>query len=157
MAGLNDKFVLEIKKDVAKTIEEIFLYKKRVAIDLFSRVINDSPAETGRFRANWYVTQTQPSNRYNPNGRDNVAGTGPGINKDANGVAKDRMVNRVEAMKKPSGHIYLANNSPYGDVLEYGLYPKGNDDGKTTVKGFSKKAPEGMVDKNVIIVKAGLK
>ena len=40
-------------------------------------------------------------------------------------------------------HFTVVNDKPYAKVLEYGLYPKNSDTGKT-VNGYSVQAPKGF-------------
>lgn len=96
--------------------------RKGVIIKLFSAVILDTPVDTGRARANWQVSENAPIK--NETGTTDKSGRAP--------------IAAVEAAAKNSNgdvSIYLSNNVPYIGRLE---------------DGYSRKAPEGMVKRNVI-------
>lgn len=108
-------FTLQIAKFVEKAKGNADLVLRKVAIEIFSRVIQKSPVDTGRFKSNWLV----------------AIGSIP----DGTTVAIDvtAAVTRVEAATlgaKAGDVIYLVNNLPYSRALEY---------------GHSKQAPAGMV------------
>jgi len=101
---------------------------------LFKEVIEISPVDTGRFRANWFITTGSPSN------------------KTTNSTAEkgDAYVDS-EFPKKPLKvkKIFLTNNLPYAETLEYGLYPNPPKvRTKKTAGGYSTQAPTGMVRHN---------
>jgi hypothetical protein len=99
-----------------------------------------SPVDTGRFRGNWQVGLTAP-----------VTGTLATL--DKSGAATIARGNQVLSQAKSGGVIYINNNLPYAQRLEY---------------GWSKQAPSGMVritlarfqsmlDKAVVAAKAQAK
>ena len=101
---------------------------RKVVLDLDTKVIERTPVDTGRARANWH-----------PNiGSEPVSAEGAG---DA--------VAAVAAMLpqlKVGDTAWISNNLPYAPVLEYGLYPNPPKSGTgKTVDGFSTQAPAGMV------------
>jgi hypothetical protein len=93
-----------------------------VEVSLFNAVILDSPVKIGLFMGNWQTSVANPA-------------VGVTSQLDPSGSATiARMQSFVKALK--GGRItFLANNLPYAQRLEY---------------GYSRKAPGGMVRKNVI-------
>lgn len=110
-----DSFELQISQWVAKAKENADLVLRKIALDVFGRVIQKSPVDTGRFKSNWLcAVGTIP------------AGTTLAIDVTA-------AITRMEAAAlgaKTGDVIYLVNNLPYARALEY---------------GHSKQAPAGMV------------
>jgi hypothetical protein len=116
MSDVN-RFTLDIQRFVNKTKNNLDLVVRRVAFDIFSRVIEKSPVDTGRFRANWQV----------------AIGSIPGGILEAFDKSGVDTILRVQAtvMNAKAGDvIYLVNNVHYSVRLEF---------------GWSKQAPAGMV------------
>lgn len=104
-------------------------------LELFGKIIEDTPAETGRARGNWQTTIGTPA-----------SGT---VERMGESGALAEM-NAVTAQFSGDKTIYLTNNLPYIWKLEYGGYGTGpGATEKTGGTGFSIQAPEGMVRKNV--------
>jgi hypothetical protein len=96
---------------------------------LAGRIIDDTPADTGRLRGNWQAsfdaaktTQLQRTQK-NPGG----------------GAATDE-ANQTVGRYQPGQTFYLTNNLPYAAVIEFG--------------GSKVKAPQGMLRKNVAAYQA---
>lgn len=110
-------FTLDIQRFVDKANGNINLVVRKVALDLFSRVIQKSPVDTGRFKGNWQV----------------AIGSIPGgtleIN-DKDGGATIAQATATALGLKAGDIIYLVNNLAYARKLEF---------------GWSKQAPAGMV------------
>jgi hypothetical protein len=125
----------ELIKEVAKTQQQYSLAIKKIAIELFRRVILKTPVDTGHARANWQASINSPIS--------SIVDT-----EDPSGKATiNNMVNIILSQRDtPKISYWLSNNLPYIEVLEHGLYPnppkKGT--GKTT-GGFSVQAPTGMI------------
>ncbi len=102
------------------------------ALDMFSSIVKLTPVDKGRLRANWQVDiNSMPSGE--------VSGTDKTGNK-----AISKANSKIDQFKK--GSIYFANNLPYADVAEYGLWGTGESStGKTNKQGYSIQAPSGMV------------
>jgi len=111
-----------------KTERKMTQLGRKVALELFRRVIYKTPVDTGRARANWQVT---------------IGGIANGTLEvdDKSGGATMSKATAASAGFKAGDIIYLTNNLPYIMKLEEGGYP----DGPKTVGGFSRKAPAGMV------------
>lgn len=110
----------EIKKaadDMVNTVDE---FRQAVTIKLFNSVIEDTPVDSGRLRANWQTNEGSPA-------------TGEIDSTDQNRPLKE--VEDVVSRSKRDGEINLTNNLPYSVDIEFG--------------GSSTKAPQGMLRKNV--------
>ena len=101
----------------AKTQAKLETAVRKIALDVFSEVILMSPVDTGRFRGNWQVAI------------GNIP-TGTVEIDDKTGTATIAKV-QAETLNLQVGQtIYLINNLPYAQKLEF---------------GHSKQAPAGMV------------
>lgn len=111
-------FALDISKAIEKAKGQAELVVRKISIDLFSSVIQKSPVDTGRFRANWNVSLNAPdestSEETDPTGLNST----------------NRVVSVVASYKLADQSIYLTNNLQYANRLE---------------NGWSKQAPAGMV------------
>ena len=102
-------------------------------IGLSNDIRYDTPKDTGRLRNNWFPSVNSGSN-------------------ETTESTSDQVMARVEALRFKLGDtLYLTNNLPYAEVIEFGLYPNPpkNGTGKT-VNGYSTKSPAGMCRKNII-------
>lgn len=101
-------------------------------IELSASFVDQSPVDTGRFRANWFLTGQQPSVQV-------TAST------DQSG-AKTKQAIKGKALSIKDWSVFtITNNLPYANVIEYGGY----GDGPNTSGGFSKQAPQGVVRVNI--------
>lgn len=92
---------------------------RATALEVFRRIVQRSPVDTGRFKGNWIISDSEISYR---------EGMGPRF--DAKG-ALALTAGQVQIKARPDDRPYLiANGLPYGPRLEY---------------GWSKQAPAGMV------------
>lgn len=114
---MDDSFVLDIQRFVDKAQGNLDLVVRKVALDLFKRVIMKSPVLTGRFRGNWQVSIGSIP-----------AGT-LALN-DKTGTATIAKVTAATMGLRAGQVITLVNNLAYANALEY---------------GHSKQAPSGMV------------
>lgn len=113
----DNSFTLDIDRFVKKAKGNLNLVVRKVALDLFRRVIMKSPVDTGRFKGNWQV----------------AIGSIPGGTlrvDDKDGTATISRVTATTLGLKAGDVITLVNNLPYARPLEY---------------GHSKQAPAGMV------------
>ena len=118
----------DINKFQRKTVNKMDKIVRKVALELFARIIYKTPVDTGRARSNWQVSIGTPA-----------AGTVE-ID-DKSGKATVSQATAKSAGFKAGDTIYLANNLPYIRRLEEGGY----GEGPKTVGGFSRQAPQGMV------------
>lgn len=86
-------------------------------IGMTSKIIERSPVDTGRFRANWQLSIGYPA-------VTEVSGT------DKSGAKAKRNAAQTINSTKVGRIFYLTNNLPYAEMLEF---------------GWSKQAPFGMV------------
>lgn len=94
------------------------------AIKTWGKIIRMTPVDSGRARSNWFIGLSVGSEVNKTNKR-----RGPQyINKE---LPQDLLNNKV----------YLYNNLPYINALEFGGY----GEGPKTSNGFSDQAPAGMV------------
>lgn len=111
----------QINAFIRKARENPKKVTRQVSIKLFSAVIQASPVDTGRFRANWQATTLSPA-----------AGT---VNTtDRSGATTISHVTTTVAGSTNASQFYLTNNLPYAEKLEY---------------GYSNQAPQGFVRTNV--------
>lgn len=110
-------FVLDIQRFVDKANGNVDLVVRKVALDLFRRVIMKSPVDTGRFKGNWQVAIGAI-----PAGTIEVD--------DKSGAVSIARVDAAVLGLRAGDVIYLVNNLEYARALEY---------------GHSKQAPGGMV------------
>jgi hypothetical protein len=118
----NGSFSTSIMRWAKSTQERIHKLRKGIAIKLFNAIILDTPVLTGRLRANWQVSLDAPI----LSERDA---------EDKSGRLPMSEVESVVDKSKGDQLLYLTNNLPYAEQIEY---------------GYSKKSPEGMVRRNVI-------
>lgn len=114
---MTSTFELDIQRFVDKAKGNVDLVVRKVALDLFRRVIMKSPVDTGRFKGNWQV----------------AIGSVPAGTLEINDKAGTATIAKVTAatMQLEAGQIItLVNNLAYASALEY---------------GHSKQAPNGMV------------
>jgi hypothetical protein len=120
----------EMRKFERKTARKLELAARKVALELFKRVIEKTPVDKGRARSNWQASIGLPA-----------AGTVETTDKTKTGAPTFRTAVSDSKGFEVGDTIYLANNLPYIRKLEEGGYP----DGPKTVGGFSRKAAAGMV------------
>lgn len=110
-------FEADIARFVEKAKGNLDLVVRKIALDMFSRVVLKSPVDTGRFRGNWQV----------------AIGSAPSGVLTLDDKSGRATISRIQAetLKLKAGDvIYLVNNLPYARRLEH---------------GWSKQAPAGMV------------
>lgn len=91
--------------------------QKKVAIDLWSSITRRTPVDTGRARANWFLSVGAPTQRLDPY---------PGAKTGEVPEPPLPDVTNVDGYKS----VFIINNLPYIEALEH---------------GHSKQAPNGMV------------
>lgn len=117
--------IAEFNINFSNLSDEVF---RITVIKFFGQVVEASPVDTGRFRANWFATTFAPSVRVQPNSKKSEDEVNQRIVRKVNGSVGKRL-------------FYLTNNLPYAEVIEFGGYP----DGPKTKSGFSRQAPKGVV------------
>ena len=114
---MNATWTIPIDKCISNLEQQRAMVVKKIAFDLFRKVILKTPVLTGRARSNWLVSVSTPRS-------DTTDET------DKTGMQTLSEVQGVIANWEADSDIYLSNNLPY----IYGLE-----------RGRSKKAPRGMV------------
>ena len=112
-----ESFSLQIEKWTEETQKRVTLAVRKIALDVFERIILKSPVDTGRFRGNWQV-------------QIGSIPTGTLEIDDKSGQVTVAKAQAEVLGVKAGDTIYLINNLPYARRLEY---------------GWSNQAPEGMV------------
>ena len=110
-------FSIEIGNFAKLSAEKARLVVQKIAMEAFKRVIEKSPVDTGRFRANWGCQVGSP-----------YAGVSDSVDKSG-GTTTAKVMGDVTAWNG-IGSMFICNNLPYSIALEY---------------GHSKQAPGGMV------------
>lgn len=118
-------FALDLSKQIEKAKGKTELAVKKTMIELFNRVIQKSPVDTGRFRANWNCSIGSPN-------LSTSESTDP-----SGSVASARASATVVSYTLNGQSVFLTNSLPYAERLE---------------NGWSKQAPNGMVRLSVVEV-----
>lgn len=116
-------FALNLAKQIKAANDKAESIVKVTMIELFSRVIQKSPVDTGRFRANWNCSIGSPD-----------LSTSQEIDHSGSG-AISKATSTVVSYTLNGQSVFLTNNLPYADRLE---------------NGWSKQAPNGMVRLSVM-------
>jgi len=120
-----NQFVLDVGEANDKIV-------RATVISLWGAIIQGSPVDTGRFRANWFPSDIRPSEEISDK-------------EDHSGLfAQARATQSVKTQIKSDGFT-LTNNLPYSEVIEFGGYPSGPN----TTGGYSKQAPHGVLRVNI--------
>lgn len=115
---MNATWTIPIDKCISNLEQQRAMVVKKIAFDLFRKVILKTPVLTGRARANWLVSVAEPRS-------ETVDET------DKTGIRAIGNVQSVITGWNADSDIYLSNNLPYIYGLERGR--------------SRKKAPRGMV------------
>jgi len=124
-SGTFSKLISDFAKEVPHLAVQI---TNKASLDLFTKVVMDTPVDTGRARGNWQLSIGQEATGEMPEDKDGSAT----ISKATGTVTKDRT----------TAAIFIQNNLPYIKKLEYGHW--------------SKKAPNGMLRKNINLMNSYL-
>lgn len=119
------QFNRDLKKFAASTGEAVDTVMRGVTLDLYGRVIDNTPVDSGRLKGNWQLSTGSPATAV----LDRIYTAGQ----------EAREAGNLSPMKAP--RYFMSNNLPYAEVVEFGLFP----DGPMTTGGYSRKAPHGMV------------
>jgi len=132
------KFALDLEKFTDLTNGKMAVVVKKSFFELSKEIIETSPVDEGRFRANWM----------------------PAVNKFSSEETESTDENRAVSKLLPTFNKYklgdtltLTNNLPYAMDIEYGYYGTknaGSPNSKVTSDGYSKKAPAGVVGINIL-------
>lgn len=117
-------FALDLSKAIEKAKGQTEAVIKKAAFSVFQSVIQKSPVDTGRFRANWNLSVGNPD--LSTSEATDKTGSAS-IGKVASGIAQYKLAD---------GSIFLTNNLPYAMRLENGW--------------SQKQAPNGMVRLSIV-------
>lgn len=134
-------FQIDLKKFADKTGRQLAEVTKETAFDLFSRIVDKTPVDTGRARASWALQEGGMNDSVHPE----IPETNKLSREQASAAAQQ---NKGPVSDKPHKVIYVFNNLPYIRKLEYGRHEK--------PPSGSEQAPEGMVDLSLAEVEADL-
>jgi hypothetical protein len=148
-------FSLAFQNIATKSIKKTENIIRATVFDLTSAIIQDTPVDTGRLRANWLVSFNTPIDAELDL-------------EDKSGRTTTSKAKRLITNNKVPLVYWIQNNLPYTNVIEFGLYPKNPKTGtryeirdrdkfvietgfvQLSENGYSKKAPSGMVRINVL-------
>ncbi|MCP3684776.1 MAG: hypothetical protein GY861_19075 [bacterium] len=136
MANENLKFEADLLKfAIALNISSKVIIKK-ITLDIFRDIIKMSPVDKGSFRASHQIGIDTPS--------EDVVIMG-GESKSNKRAARAKALEQTKKLSQADAAdtIWISNNLPYAEKLEYGGY----NDGPKTTGGFSKQAPQGVYRK----------
>lgn len=103
MADLK-RFLLDLDAFKKTAVDKALLLQKRVALDLYARIIRRTPVDTGRARASWNLSVGKPDRSIKPEGRyDTPRATIGSLPPVTHGQV-----------------IWISNNLPYIGALEHG-------------------------------------
>jgi hypothetical protein len=123
----------EAQKELINDVRRVY------AFEIFNNVVARTPVDTGAARQDWLVTLNSEDHSFDPS-----------KHKGQHGLSKGE---KVIDNAKGDDTIFIQNNAPYINMLEYGGYGKRDENGNLiepsngpkTVNGFSRQAPHGMV------------
>lgn len=110
--------------------QQVVLVQKKVALDLFTRIIVKTPVDTGRARGNWQITINAPATGV-------IEVTGGKSSGDEALTKGSKKISSVKGFVT----IFITNNVDYIGFLE---------------EGSSDQAPKGMVALSIAEVSASL-
>ena len=116
------EFAIDLKRFGEVTREQARTIFQKITLELDSAVVLATPVDSGRARGNWFPSVGAPSSAVNMNA------------KDKSGAAAIAAINSTVMGADIGDVIWLTNNLPYILPLE---------------NGWSKQAPQGMVDENL--------
>ena len=117
--------IIEFKK---KAMTKSLLATKKAIISLTTDIIYDTPVLTGRLRNNWIPSINKGANF-------SMLGVDTSKRRSKERPALQEAITKVNELKL-GDTFYFTNNLPYAERIEF--------------KGWSAKAPSGMVRKNII-------
>jgi hypothetical protein len=103
-------FALDLSKAIDAAKENADLVIKKATFELFRSVIEKSPVDTGRFRANWNVAVGSPDLSTNKETDDSPRGE-PSVQNMQKVVLNSKFIDQS---------IFLTNSLPYANRLEEG-------------------------------------
>jgi len=105
--GRQDRFALDIARFVAKAGTNADVVIRKVAVEMLDRIVDRTPVDTGRARANWQTTIGNAA--FSPVDKTDKTG----------GSAKSAGAAVIASMNL-GATVWLSNALPYTTRLEYG-------------------------------------
>ena len=123
-------------KRLTNMIHESF---KSSLIAVSEEIINNTPVDKNALIGGWQLvttpSQLKPFNEdTNDWGGHNAAAV---------------IMYKAQQLRRKDKEAYILNNSPYMIDIEKGFYSRGVETDKTTSAGFSKQAPDGVIEANM--------
>lgn len=110
-------FSLDISRFVQKAKLDTDTVIRKVGADVLRSIVEKSPVDTGRFRANWVVSYSDTTEKV--------------LGLDRSGIDTiNKGLRLIQLFNPESGELWISNGLPYARRLEY---------------GYSSQAPAGMV------------
>ncbi|MBX3380111.1 MAG: hypothetical protein KF805_08440 [Phycisphaeraceae bacterium] len=147
------QFEADCKREAREVARRADVAHRKLTLEVLTRVVKKTPVDRGRARGNWMVTVGSPA--------DGESGfiAGDGASGSAEAQATQFALNAGTAIVRgvsPFSDIFITNNLPYIEVLEFGQFVPPNPGpskdrrrgrkGRVLVQdGFSVQAPQGML------------
>jgi hypothetical protein len=134
---MGDNFSFDLTKFCEKANKSADTVVRKVIFDIFSRIIQRTPVDTGRARAGWQVSINSQATGSDPGAQPKTKmkkGEGASVSLQPR-KQTNKDVGASIASFKVGDTAWMANNVEYIQHLEYG----------TAKYGFSRQAPAGMV------------
>lgn len=109
----NAQFVADISKFVDKANGNVELVCRKIALDVFRRVVMRTPVDTGRAKGNWQVTYGSAAG-----GVTDALDSSP--KGSIGGGTETKLTTTALAWDPAEASIFLTNNLPYIGALEGG-------------------------------------
>lgn len=93
--------VKEVSNVTVKTLQDSYE-------ELFSRIVDDTPVDTGRLKGNWQMSLNSE-----------LDGETDELDADGSGV-KNKAKSILASMTIDTKSVYVSNNVPYAEAIEYG-------------------------------------
>jgi hypothetical protein len=120
-----------IKLITLESDRQVTLALQKIGMEAFKSVVQMSPVDLGRFRANWGVSIGSPSGGTSNALDKQPFGSSPGSPSE---MAAAGVLNKVNRKTRA---IWINNNLPYAQRLEDGHSPQSRDMVKRTLKSIT--------------------
>lgn len=130
---MSNQFNVDLNKVLKKAGKNASAIARKIALELYTKVVEKSPVDSGRLRGNWNIGINNIDDMEYPEDRASYGSLPSGSSFTRNTSALSTF--------KIGDIIFISNNMDYIYKLEYGLY----NNGPKTVGGYSLQAPQGFV------------
>lgn len=113
---------------IGQVENDLVTMQRGIVLDLMFELVSNSAVDTGSYMANHLVSVGAPN-------------YGTTLDLDALGTEAQNAARAAISDLKPYSVVYVQNNVPYGEILEFGGY--NGPTIKVTSEGFSRMAPRG--------------